>query len=53
MKKTKMERAWRAVLAYGAAVVLGMALASVFGCSSVDCSGSDTAEFPVQERWWK
>jgi len=53
MKRTKMEKAWRRVLFYGSLVVIATALLSALGCATIDCSRSDDAEFPVQEKWWK
>lgn len=28
-------------------------LAIAAGCKCIDCSKSDSAEFPTVERWWK
>lgn len=29
------------------------ALAMFSGCKSADCTNSDTAEYPTQDKWWK
>lgn len=37
----------------GVAAVVAWFACQVSGCGTVDCLRSDTARFPVVEKWWK